>query len=209
MSQVKVSGNASGTGILTIAAPNTNTDYTLTLPAETGTVVTTGTTTGISASAISTGTLAAARLPAGSVLQVVQNTGVNTNYNISTGGSASQTAYTALTDYKVIITPSSASSKILLFASIPSTGFANTSASAVQLFSRWYRNGTALSDSTMNHYGLNNTYVIHSWSYLDSPATTSSITYTVYGSGAGSTVGDYAWRRVSGTCTFIAMEIAG
>jgi hypothetical protein len=32
MSLVKVSGNASGTGTLTIAAPNTNSDYTLTLP---------------------------------------------------------------------------------------------------------------------------------------------------------------------------------
>jgi hypothetical protein len=152
---------------------------------------------------------ARANFGAGAVLQVVQNTDINTNYNISTGGSASQTAYTAFTDYKVIITPSSASSKILLFANIPSTGFANTSAGGVQLFSRWYRNETALSNSTMNHLGLNNTYVIHSWSYLDSPATTSSITYTVYGSGAGSTVGDYAWRRVNGTCTFIAMEIAG
>ena len=39
MSLVKVSGNASGTGTLTIAAPNTNTDYTLTLPAATTTFV--------------------------------------------------------------------------------------------------------------------------------------------------------------------------
>jgi hypothetical protein len=38
MSIVKVSGNASGTGTLTIAAPNTNSDFTLTLPAATGTV---------------------------------------------------------------------------------------------------------------------------------------------------------------------------
>lgn len=37
MSLVKVSGNASGTGTLTIAAPNTNSDYTLTLPQATGT----------------------------------------------------------------------------------------------------------------------------------------------------------------------------
>jgi hypothetical protein len=36
MSLVKVSGNASGTGTLTIAAPNTNTDRTLTLPDATG-----------------------------------------------------------------------------------------------------------------------------------------------------------------------------
>lgn len=41
MSLVKVSGNASGTGTLTIAAPNTNSDFTLTLPATTGTLATT------------------------------------------------------------------------------------------------------------------------------------------------------------------------
>jgi len=41
MSQVKVSGNASGTGIFTIAAPNSNTNRTLTLPDNTGTLVTT------------------------------------------------------------------------------------------------------------------------------------------------------------------------
>lgn len=38
MSKVAIQGNASGTGTLTIAAPNTNTDYTLTLPDATGTV---------------------------------------------------------------------------------------------------------------------------------------------------------------------------
>ena len=41
MSQVKVTGNASGTGTLTIAAPNTNSDYTLTLPTQSGTLITT------------------------------------------------------------------------------------------------------------------------------------------------------------------------
>ena len=39
MSIVKVSGNASGTGTLTIAAPNTNSDFTLTLPQTTGTLM--------------------------------------------------------------------------------------------------------------------------------------------------------------------------
>jgi hypothetical protein len=42
MSRVAIEGNASGTGTLTIAAPNTNSDYTLTLPAEAGTVLTSG-----------------------------------------------------------------------------------------------------------------------------------------------------------------------
>jgi hypothetical protein len=43
MSLVKISGNATGTGIFTIAAPSGNTDRTLTLPDNTGTILTTGT----------------------------------------------------------------------------------------------------------------------------------------------------------------------
>jgi len=42
MSSIKLSPNASGTGIFTIAAPNSNTDRTLTLPDATGTVNTSG-----------------------------------------------------------------------------------------------------------------------------------------------------------------------
>jgi len=41
MSKVALTGNASGTGTLTVAAPNTNSDYTLTLPELTGTIVST------------------------------------------------------------------------------------------------------------------------------------------------------------------------
>jgi len=40
MSKIALSGNASGTGVLTIAVPNTNSDRTLTLPDESGTVLT-------------------------------------------------------------------------------------------------------------------------------------------------------------------------
>lgn len=32
MSKVKIQGNASGTGVVTLTAPNTNTDRTITLP---------------------------------------------------------------------------------------------------------------------------------------------------------------------------------
>jgi hypothetical protein len=66
MSLVKIQGNASGTGEFTIAAPNSNTNRTLTLPDNTGTIVTTATTTGIDANAISTGTLNNARTTASS-----------------------------------------------------------------------------------------------------------------------------------------------
>lgn len=40
MSKVKIEGNASGTGTLTISAPNTNTDRTLTLPDGAGEILT-------------------------------------------------------------------------------------------------------------------------------------------------------------------------
>lgn len=43
MSIVKVQGNASGTGIFTVASPNSNTDRTLTLPDSSGTILTTAT----------------------------------------------------------------------------------------------------------------------------------------------------------------------
>ena len=39
MSKVKIQGNASGTGVLTITAPNTSTDRTITLPDATGTLL--------------------------------------------------------------------------------------------------------------------------------------------------------------------------
>ena len=41
MAKVKITGHASGTGILTVTAPNTSTDRTITLPDATGTVLTT------------------------------------------------------------------------------------------------------------------------------------------------------------------------
>ncbi len=41
MSKVSLAGNASGTGIFTIASPNSNTDRTLTLPDNSGTILTT------------------------------------------------------------------------------------------------------------------------------------------------------------------------
>jgi hypothetical protein len=42
MSSVKIQGDSSGTGVLTIAAPNTNTDRTINIPDTAGDIVTTG-----------------------------------------------------------------------------------------------------------------------------------------------------------------------
>lgn len=93
MSKIALSGDASGTGTFTIASPNSNNNRTLTLPDNTGTVLTTGSNlvglTGV-----------------GKVLQVVQSnqfSGVTT-----TSGSAQFSSTTPS------ITPSASSSKILL-----------------------------------------------------------------------------------------------
>lgn len=42
MSKIALAGNASGTGTITLESPNTNTDFTINLPAASGTLVTTG-----------------------------------------------------------------------------------------------------------------------------------------------------------------------
>lgn len=42
MSKIALAGNASGTGTITIESPNTNNDFTINLPAASGTLVTTG-----------------------------------------------------------------------------------------------------------------------------------------------------------------------
>lgn len=60
MSLVKIQGNASGTGTLTIAAPNTNTDYTLTLPQATTTIVGTDATQTLTNKTINGGALQSA-----------------------------------------------------------------------------------------------------------------------------------------------------
>jgi hypothetical protein len=70
MSQVTLQGNASGTGIFTLAAPNSNTNRTLNLPDAAGDVVlTTATQTltnkSISGAQINSGTVAVARLGSG------------------------------------------------------------------------------------------------------------------------------------------------
>ena len=45
MSKVSISGNASGTGVFTIQAPNSNVDRVLSLPDEAGTIITSGSAT--------------------------------------------------------------------------------------------------------------------------------------------------------------------
>jgi hypothetical protein len=164
MSQVAISGNASGTGTLTIAAPNTNSNYTLTLPTNTGTLITTASTGQV---------IPKAALPTGSVLQVVSGT-------FSSNQSTSSTSFTSTT-IALSITPTSATSKILARLN---GGMADTNASGQQMQLTIYRNSTNLGDTNR---GLTQFYSSSGRAQfpvaaeiLDSPATTSSTTYTVY-----------------------------
>ena len=64
MAKVKITGHASGTGILTVTAPNTSTDRTITLPDSTGTLLDENASL---PAANLTGTVASARITAGSI----------------------------------------------------------------------------------------------------------------------------------------------
>ena len=199
MSIVKVSGNASGTGTLTIAAPNTNSDFTLTLPTGTGTLISTASTGQV---------IPKAALPTGSVLQVV-----NAIYTTAVSSSTSNTFVDS--GLTLSITPTSSTSKILVIVNQATTAgsganqenqtvvtllrgstnlFSTVSASSDDFF-RIY---TPSSNSTMSSFVAFN--------YLDSPATTSSTTYkTQFSMHFGTT----ATVQKNSTPSFITlMEIA-
>ena len=200
MSSIKLESNASGTGIFTIASPNSNTNRTLTLPDNTGTILTSATTTGF---------------PAGSVLQVVST------FKNDTFSTASST-FVDVTGLSVSITPTSASSKILIFVSLGnvvdsadvayaillrgSTQIANSSGSDGVL-GGGFSGGASSGES---YFGIRTI----SLTYLDSPSTTSSTTYkiqirsntgTAYLNRSISNAGSYDRKGVS---TITVMEIA-
>jgi len=183
MSKVQLSGNASGTGIFTIASPNSNTDRTLTLPDNTGTLLTSATTTGF---------------PAGSVLQVV-----NAAYSVQTDFTTTSYVDTGLT---ATITPSSVNSKILVI--VFQTGlWKQTNAVYAEL--RLLRSGTSIirfegefGQNGSNTFGAGAAGTAH----LDSPATTSATIYKTQCYSSGATI---QLQRNSSTSTICLMEIAG
>lgn len=99
MSKVAIKGNASGTGTFTLEAPNSNTDRTLVLPDEAGTVLTSASTD---------------NFPTGTILQV--QTVLKTD---TWSDSATARLYSGdVTGLTVTITPKFASSKLLVMASV-------------------------------------------------------------------------------------------
>jgi hypothetical protein len=134
---------------------------TITLPANTGTLLTTG----------STGqSIPKAALPTGSVLQVVQGT-------YSTGTTTNSTSFIT-TGLTASITPTSASSKILVIASVT----VDTQSNNEQAYFTLFRNASNLTgiNGFGNAYGASSRVIgMLVTAYLDSPSTTSSTSYTL------------------------------
>jgi len=130
-----------------------------------------------STSAVVSGKVPTSLLPAGSVLQVVQGTVVT-----ATTSTSSTTFVT--TGITASITPSSASSKILVFANTA----LDCSASGRNALFTIYRNSTNVVDSgSSSGNGFSGVYgdtsriqVAVGVTFLDSPSTTSATTYTIY-----------------------------
>ena len=163
MSSIKLESNASGTGIFTIASPNSNTNRTLTLPDNTGTILTSATTTGF---------------PAGSVLQVV-------SVKYSTQATIASTSYVD-TGLSASITPSSTSSKILVLVthtvrSTQSTSnlrspYVNLLRGSTQVFEKRTYNWGGTGEFSATGNSVDGSIIV-----LDSPSTTSSVTYKTQG----------------------------
>jgi hypothetical protein len=191
MSKIALSGDASGTGTFTIASPNSNSNYTLTLPTASGTVLTSGST---------------ANFPAGSVLQVVSAT-TTTEVSTSTVDTWVSSGLSAS------ITPSSASSRIVIIASQNIGLDGTTGASDAQFNLGIFRNSTLVFGQIGFDDSRANTIVDFVYragiSYLDSPATTSSVTYTTRGSLRTAGIGILKMQYSSNFSSIILMEIAG
>lgn len=179
MSSIVIFGDTSGS--ITLDTPAVAGTNTITLPANTGTILTTA--SSINASSVTSGSLPKQQLPTGSILQVVQATKTDTF-------STTSTSQTDVTGLSVSITPTSATSKILVFYNV------QTSMENFQMALFLVRNSTNIFvgdaagsriQATSAYCGVptgtgnefSNSQMANSIMYLDSPATTSAITYKI------------------------------
>lgn len=177
MSNFKIQGNASGAGTLTLQSPNIAGNLSFTWASADGTNGQYLKTDG--SGNLSFGTVSTAGFK--QVLQVVK-----TDTFITTS-----TSYGLVTGLAQAITPSSASNKILVVASIQSGSNAGSNAGGAF---RLYRDGSAVTGAQGNTAGSRTTAfgqaaapASSAWFmknnvlvYLDSPSTTSSTTYQIY-----------------------------
>ena len=137
--------------------------------------------------------ITAAKLPAGSVLQVVQA--------LDTGNFSTTSTTYVDTNLSATITPTSTSSKILVLVS--QTGFTSSSQNTYWNVVRGTTVVTeAKSQSNTSGYKFAGNFI----NYLDSPSTTSAVTYKTQVNTTASTI-YMQWGTGSSTITL--MEIAG
>jgi hypothetical protein len=193
MASIVVTGDTSGS--ITLSAPAVAGSNTLTLPANTGTIITT---------ASGSQSIPKAALPTGSVLQVV-------NVAYSTAASRSSNVY-ADTGLSASITPTSATSKILVMVSHNGCrkDSNNTNLQVILLRGSTQISGIDGAGGFTNSTATNDFGGI-SISYLDSPATTSSTTYKTQFRSEGNNATVYV-NNVNGSgstnSTMTLMEIA-
>ena len=141
----------------------------------------------------------ASGMPTGSVIQTV--TGTYTTQTSTTSTSYSSTGFSAS------ITPTSATSKILVLVNMRPGIVVSSQAVSFQL----WRGGASIFQIGTNTAYVNATGVaeVHgsaSSCYLDSPATTSSVTYTIYYATLNS--GQLAYNNINAdTSTITLLEI--
>jgi len=163
----------------------------------------------VNASVATVGTLPTARLPTGTVLQVRSTTKTDSFTTTST-------SFTDITGLSVSITPTSATSNVFVTVTFAISG---SSSAALAVFNL-VRNSTNISQpstsptftATTGGYLTNFDNILPvSFTFLDSPATTSATTYKVQTRLNGGTM--YFNRRETTDCAFTAtitaMEIAG
>lgn len=191
MSKITLAPDVSGTGTFTIAAPNSNADRTLTLPDNSGTLLSNASTAGF---------------PAGSVLQVVN--ALSSTIFTTTSGSYVDVGFSAS------ITPTSASSKVLVV--VHANGLLKYIGNAQNAINIRVANGSGvLVQYIANGVSWNNTnsyaYGSASASFLHEPNTTSAYTYKlqIMSWVAGQTAA-FNWYNDSQvtTSTITLMEIA-
>jgi hypothetical protein len=150
----------STSGSVTLQEPAVAGTTVLDLPAVSGTILTTGS---------SGQSIPKAALPTGSVLQVVS---VNST---SAQGTTTSTSFVA-SSLSASITPTSSSSKIFIL--VTSAGYTTSTNTG---YFTIYRGASNLGGTFgFGGFSTNNSYDFLNMSILDSPATTSSTTYTVY-----------------------------
>jgi hypothetical protein len=139
----------------------------------------------------------ASGMPTGSVIQTV-------NANLQIGQNSTTSTSFVSSPLTASITPTSSSSKI--FIVVNSVGV-SSSASYVSVYTI-YRNSTNLGSSTgLTFVGGAGIDAPLSMSYLDSPATTSSTTYTVYFRMNNASGTAYLGDTIGGTSPFSSITL--